>query len=82
MSKIIDFDINDKRSYIFLVPIGKEKSFISAIKDDSSPKEERIKVIYSKLNGTFRIYFLRLPEVNFEEVEQKLYELQNEFLQL
>lgn len=73
------FDINDIRSYIFLVPKGKERTFVDSILD-LSPTDERIKIICSKPNGSFRIYFLYLPESNFDNVEKKLNELQNDFL--
>lgn len=75
--KSFKFDTNDERNYIFLVPIGKEETFINFIRGIS--KKDRIKILHAKKNCSFRIYFLHLPE-NFQEIENKLYELQNELL--
>ena len=79
MSINIFFDINDRRSYIFLVPKGNERTFVDSILE-LSPTDEHIKIVSSITNGDFRFYFLYLPELNLSDIEKNLNELQKDFL--
>lgn len=80
MAQELNYNIEDKRSYIVLVPVGKERLFVDAIVDLVPSGEEPIKIVLSKKNASFRFYYLQLPE-NFDAlIEKKLEALQENIL--